>query len=166
MTTAVYEGTKIVQATPMNRLEYNQYRGWDLPADENGADEGYLVEYLDGGKGNHRDHLGYISWSPKEVFERAYKISPVDMHFKNQPPHVQRMLKEWLNLNDSYRKGQAFVDQEKNPKTRKTNISIEDWTLLRDQLQHMLGHLSILTSRINRAGISTQEMKDKLILTQ
>ena len=166
MTTAVYEGTKIVQATPMNRLEYNQYRGWDLPADENGDDEGYLVEYLDGGKGNHPAHLGYISWSPKEVFERAYKISPVDMHFKNQPPHVQRMLKEWMNLNDSFHKCRAFVDQEQNPETRKTDISVEDWTLLRDQLPHMLGHLLILATRINCAGISTQEMKDKLILTQ
>ena len=166
MTTAVYEGTKIVQATPMNRLEYNQYRGWDLPADENGDDEGYLVEYLDGGKGNHPAHLGYISWSPKEVFERAYKISPVDMHFKDQPPHVQRMLKEWMNRNDSFHKWRAFVDQEQNPETRKTDISFEYWTLLRDQLLHMLGHLLILATRINRAGISTQEMKDKLILTQ
>lgn len=70
-----YTGTKVVLGTPMNRLAYNQYRGWELPADENGDDEGYLVEYLDGGKANHPDHKGYISWSPKDVFERAYKPS-------------------------------------------------------------------------------------------
>lgn len=69
-----YTGTKIVLAKPMNRLEYNQYRGWEVPADENPQDEGYLVEYVDGGKSNHEKHDGYISWSPKDVFERAYNL--------------------------------------------------------------------------------------------
>lgn len=68
-----YIGIKRIKAKPMNRLEYNEYRGWELPADEDGADEGMLVEYLDGGKSNHPNHEGYISWSPKDVFERAYK---------------------------------------------------------------------------------------------
>ena len=70
--TKTYEGTKRVHARPMNRGEYNAYRGWEVPADENPADDGYLVEYLDGGKPNHPGHAGYISWSPKDVFERAY----------------------------------------------------------------------------------------------
>ena len=75
MTTATktYEGTKRVHARPMNRVDYNAYRGWEVPADENPADDGYLVEYLDGGKSNHAAHAGYISWSPKDVFERAYR---------------------------------------------------------------------------------------------
>jgi hypothetical protein len=38
-----YNGTKIIRALPMTRKEYNDYRGWQLPADENGDDEGYLV---------------------------------------------------------------------------------------------------------------------------
>lgn len=67
-----YIGTKRIKATPMNRLEYNDYRGWELPSDENGDDEGYLVEYIDGSQSNHHKHEGYISWSPKEVFEKAY----------------------------------------------------------------------------------------------
>jgi len=66
-------GTKIIQAQEMTRAEYNDYRGWELPADEDGADAGYLVEYLDGGKANHHDHAGYISWSPADVFARAYR---------------------------------------------------------------------------------------------
>lgn len=69
-------GTKQVTATPMTRLEYNAYRGWALPANEDGADDGYLVEYLDGGKPNDSRHVGYISWSPKEQFDNAYR--PVD----------------------------------------------------------------------------------------
>lgn len=76
MTTKTYEGTKRVHARPMNRGEYNAYRGWEVPADENPADDGYLVEYLDGGKSNHPNHAGYISWSPKDVFERSYKELP------------------------------------------------------------------------------------------
>lgn len=69
-------GVKLINAKPMTRLEYNQFRGWELPADENGADEGFLVEYIDGGKANTQDYAGYVSWSPKDVFERAYR--PVD----------------------------------------------------------------------------------------
>ena len=44
----LYLGTKQVLARPMTRQAYNDYRGWALPADENGADEGYLIEYVDG----------------------------------------------------------------------------------------------------------------------
>lgn len=70
-----YIGTKIILALAMTRLAYNEYRGWDLPADENGADDGYLVEYTDGGATNHPDHAGYISWSPKAQFDNAYRPS-------------------------------------------------------------------------------------------
>jgi len=66
-------GVKQVLMQPMNRADYNVYRGWDLPADEDGADEGYLVEYVDGGKPNHKDHDGYISWSPKVQADNAYR---------------------------------------------------------------------------------------------
>lgn len=68
-----YIGTKSIAATPMTRADYNELRGWALPADENGGDDGYLVEYLDGGKPNHQDFAGYISWSPKFQFEAAYR---------------------------------------------------------------------------------------------
>ena len=66
-----YIGTKFVQAKPMNRGEYNKFRGWTLPADENAADEGYVLTYKD----------GYISWSPKEVFEEAYREIGETMDF-------------------------------------------------------------------------------------
>lgn len=60
-----YIGTKMIQAKPMTRGDYNKYRGWQIPADENPEDEGYLVKYKD----------GYESWSPKEAFEEAYRES-------------------------------------------------------------------------------------------
>lgn len=68
-----YIGTKVINAKPMNRLDYNNFRGWKLPENENGSDEGYLVEYSDGGKPNTAEFAGYVSWSPKEQFEKAYK---------------------------------------------------------------------------------------------
>lgn len=73
--TTQYIGTKIIHANPMNRLDYNIFRGWELPANENGSDEGYLVEYIDGGEPNTKEYQDYVSWSPKVQFENAYKQS-------------------------------------------------------------------------------------------
>ena len=53
-------GTKIIQAMPKSKHEFADDRG----REKNGNDEpGYMVCYSD----------GYISWSPKEVFEQAYR---------------------------------------------------------------------------------------------
>ena len=71
-----YIGVKEINAKPMKRAVYNVARGWTLPADENGDDDGYLVEYIDGGKANTTAYAGYVSWSPSDVFERSYK--PMD----------------------------------------------------------------------------------------
>jgi hypothetical protein len=70
-----YVGTKVVNARPMNRQAYNDLRGWKLPDDEDGSDEGYLVEYTDRKEVPPlvQGFKGYISWSPKEVFENAYE---------------------------------------------------------------------------------------------
>jgi hypothetical protein len=58
-----YFGAKGLEARPMTRAVYCTYRGWELPADENGADEGMLVRYED----------GYESWSPMAQFNAAYR---------------------------------------------------------------------------------------------
>lgn len=60
-----YIGTKMIQARPMTRGAYNEYRGWPIPADDNLEDDGYLVRYPD----------GYESWSTKDVFEEAYRLT-------------------------------------------------------------------------------------------
>lgn len=59
-----YIGVKQVSAKPMTRGDYNDYRGWTVPKDENPNDEGYMVKYAD----------DYVSWSPKETFEKSYHI--------------------------------------------------------------------------------------------
>ena len=58
----MYIGTKLVEAKLMNRGEYNLYRGWQLPEDENPDDAGYLVT----------SENGHECWVPKEMFERDY----------------------------------------------------------------------------------------------
>lgn len=59
-----YIGVKQVEAKPMTRGEYNDYRGWTVPADENPADEGYLVKHSD----------NYVSWIAKDEFEKTYNV--------------------------------------------------------------------------------------------
>lgn len=58
-----YIGTKIIMAKPMTRGNYNTYRGWEIPKNENPDDKGFFVKYPD----------GYESWSPESVFEEAYR---------------------------------------------------------------------------------------------
>ncbi len=66
-----YRALKRVNATPMTRQEYNDYRGWTLPEDENGADEGYLTEDIDGPI-NTNEFMGYVSWTPKKMFDDQF----------------------------------------------------------------------------------------------
>ena len=70
-----YTGTKTLKATPMTKLEYNRYRGWPMPDTEDPNEPIYLVEYAveEDTKPNHPDHEGYISMSPKTVFEKYYR---------------------------------------------------------------------------------------------
>jgi len=56
-----YLGVKLVEAAELNLGDYNIYRGWDIPENEDPKREGYLVVYPD----------GYESWCPKEQFEEA-----------------------------------------------------------------------------------------------
>jgi|GEM_PF-944666 hypothetical protein len=101
-----YIGTKIVLALAMTRLAYNQYRGWEVPANEDGNDAGYLVEYTDGGKPNVVGHAGYVSWSPKEQFDGGYieigEIGGLD-------PFRVRLLGERAQLSANLEKLKTFL---------------------------------------------------------
>ncbi len=58
-----YIGIKVVAARPMTRGDYNIFRGWQIPADENPADEGYVMKHEN----------GHVQWLPKDMFESDYK---------------------------------------------------------------------------------------------
>lgn len=129
-----YIGTKTIKAKPMTRLAYNQLRGWELPADEDGSDEGFLVEYIDGGKSNHPDFAGYISWSPKDVFERAYKLAET---------HIDRMLIESAELKEKCEKLSDFSNRDKFKE-----LSDLEQGMLLTQFAHMQQYRMILDARI------------------
>ena len=83
----------------MNRKEYNDYRGWELPSDENGQDKGFLVEYIQSETSpnvNHSKHKGYISWSPIDFFEDSYIKTDIDLNYKKDifESHEQRVVSE------------------------------------------------------------------------
>ena len=72
-----YIGTKDVKATPMNLGDYEKYRGHGFRVDQTAYPinhPGYLVEYDKDSKPNDTRHKGYISWSPKETFEKSYRL--------------------------------------------------------------------------------------------
>jgi len=56
-----YIGTKVILARPMTSDDYKASKGQPYGQDENA--HGYEVTYED----------GYVSWSPKGVFERCYR---------------------------------------------------------------------------------------------
>lgn len=59
-----YINVEQVEAKKMTRGDYNNYRGWTVPKDENPADEGYLVKHSD----------NYVSWIAKDDFEKTYNV--------------------------------------------------------------------------------------------
>lgn len=58
-----YYGSKTLNALEETLGDYNKRRGWTIPDNEDPTRAGYVVQYED----------NYISWSPKEVFESAYR---------------------------------------------------------------------------------------------
>ena len=59
-----YIGTKVIEAVPAVRKGGKVYeKDWPIPKSMEPVEEGYKVRYPD----------GYESWSPKAVFEEAYR---------------------------------------------------------------------------------------------
>lgn len=80
---------------------------------EDPKEDGYLVEYQDGGKPNHPDYEGYISWSPKDVFEKAYQLAET---------HIDRLCIEKKDLAEKFEKCSAFVRSDKFREVVKNDI--------------------------------------------
>lgn len=135
-----YIGTKLIKALPMTRKEYNDFRGWELPADENGDDAGYLVEYADGGQANTEKYAGYVSWSPTAVFEQAYEELPEHDETKS---HVTRLAGERTQLVNKLNKLTAFQSADVF-----FGLSFKQQDLLRKQAVVMGDYLAILDSRL------------------
>jgi hypothetical protein len=146
-----YTGVKEILAKPMNRKEYNDYRGWELPADENGDDEGFLVEYIQSETSpnvNHPAHAGYISWSPKDVFIESYIKTNIPLYLKGKEyePHQIRVLNELDELKSKVTALENFI------KTGffEDRLDSEEQQRLKQQLIVMQTYQSILIQRINQ----------------
>lgn len=83
-----YIGTKIIEAAPAVRKGGKVYDlTWPIPRSMEPEEPGYRVRYQD----------GYESWSPKDVFERAYLPLHVNQDLKTDRPSVsQKMVDEFI----------------------------------------------------------------------
>ncbi|HIW93022.1 MAG TPA: hypothetical protein H9868_00620 [Candidatus Flavonifractor merdipullorum] len=83
-----YIGTKIIEAVPAVRKGGKVYDlTWPIPRSMEPEEPGYRVRYQD----------GYESWSPKDVFERAYLPLHVNPDLKTDSPSVsQKMVDEFI----------------------------------------------------------------------
>jgi hypothetical protein len=138
----------------MSRGVYNALRGWTVPSSENPEDEGYLVEYTDGQTSNLVGFTGYVSWSPKEVFEKAYRqVGSKVIEAKeerNKPDTWQDRLKnEIMDVTDRMKKLRTFA--ESSPSFME--LPAEDQSLLLAQYDAMARYLKIMIIRAHRAGL-------------
>jgi hypothetical protein len=151
----VFVGTKVIHAIPMSRAVYNDFRGWVMPADEE-DDAGYLVEYTDGGKPNVANYGGYLSWSPKDIFERAYRTVGADGASAAQPrkadagptasgSYAERVRIELNELEDKITKLNAFTQTSAFFLLPKI-----DQSLMLSQSEYMNGYRAILKARVAR----------------
>ena len=83
-----YIGTKIIEAAPAVRKGGKVYDlTWPIPRSMEPEEPGYRVRYQD----------GYESWSPKDVFERAYLPLHANPDLKTDRPSVsQKMVDEFV----------------------------------------------------------------------
>lgn len=138
-----FVGQKAVHAVPMFRGPYNELRGWAIPKDEDPDELGYLVEYVDGGKPNVEGFTGYVSWSPKDVFDAAYGEGVTI----KKTTHVERMIKELETVSENVGKLSDFIAG--NPIFLSlVQAEQEDMTF---QLRAMINYQFHLSKRVERA---------------
>lgn len=66
-----FSAMKNVDAAPMTRQAYNNLRGWELPENEDGNDDGYIT--VDTTELSNVDgYDGYVSWTPKNMFDNQF----------------------------------------------------------------------------------------------
>lgn len=115
-----YIGTKTIQACPMTSLKAEEMLERKLSDIE---EDGYLVKYED----------GYLSWSPKEVFEKTYKIA--------ETPE-DRIVIEHSNLNEKLNRLVQFTQSKRFKELPKSAQA-----MLLAQIDAMSSYIHILAHR-------------------
>ena len=121
-----YQGTKIVKACPMSRLDAEKELDRIINPARNDED-GYLVEYKD----------GYRSWCPKSAFEEAYRTAST---------FIDRM---HIECDELSKRRDSLHDFFNTPKFKE--LDNFDQYLLLHQYTAMGDYLSVLKIRIERA---------------
>lgn len=133
-----YLGVKLISAEPCSQDQFAGAENFgDLSKLSGGVDrEGYKVVYED----------GYTSWSPKDVFEKAYReIKTLDTNTKELLPHQERVQQEAKDLNDKIQKLNSFMVERIE---LFCSLPKEEQIRLEQQLLSMKYYLSILVERI------------------
>lgn len=90
-----YIGTKVVEARPMNEIDAESIGYARKNSDNHEWRDGYHVRYT------NPDGSFYDSWSPKDVFEKAYQVADTPL---------DRMNIEYKEESERYEKGKKFVE--------------------------------------------------------
>ena len=123
-----YIGTKVVDATPAWRVDGKVYLKDEAVPRSMNREDGYKVVYED----------GYESWSPKDVFEKAYKPSDTVL---------DRLKIERNELRERIEKLEDFIGQDFSEAAEKAG-SLQA-ALLVCQRSYMVNYLDVLETRID-----------------
>jgi hypothetical protein len=130
-----YIGTKQIEAEPMTRGDaWGKHLLREKPSVENFDDAGYHVRYED----------GYESWSPKDTFEKAYKIADT---------FLDRLHIEMRDLYEKMDKLAPFVESGKIDEV--VTDKYQNY-LLRLQHRIMSRYINVLECRIGRVDGSPE----------
>ena len=129
-------GVKLIKAEPAKGHNNKLYTSASAAGVK--TQEGYKVVYED----------GYESWSPKEVFEKAYRktriVSDLSIDINSLGEHQVMVVEEAKLLERNIRKLTDFIEGNVNF----ASLGIEGQTRLKSQLLAMRYYLTILVERI------------------
>lgn len=97
-----YDCHKTVKASPMSKLEYAKLMKNPEPYED---EPGYIVMYED----------GYISWSPKEAFDKGYRLSET---------FTDRLKNEMEELEEKCQKLNDFIESPKFDSLEETHKNL------------------------------------------
>ena len=130
----------------MTRGNYNEFRGWIIPENENPLDEGFLLKDPDS---------NYITWIPKDIFEKTVTVeSPLidTAILMKSDDFKDRFRAEFYQLSIRYEGLQKMVTAYENNQLKFTpKCTLE---IFKSQLDAMKKYIDILEERAKIEDIS------------
>ena len=130
---------KTVKAVPMSLSEYSDIMGCKEPEEDA---QGYFVMYEPDGHPNMEGFEGYVSWSPKDTFEKGYKLSET---------FTDRLKIEMEDLEVKLQKLENFLYSDKSESLEETQKS-----LMKIQLCAMVTYYGIVSTRFESLTLSEE----------